>query len=156
MITRRDLMVAGVSVLVAVAGMAGAETLGRPVLHSTVFQWADLKVRLTKVGEARSVVDAPTPALAELELHITTLNPGQSPHPPHRHVAEELMIVREGTLEAMQEGRTNLVGPGGIIFEASNEWHGLRNVGTNPATYYVIKITPRDGALADAKLGAGK
>jgi uncharacterized cupin superfamily protein len=90
------------------------------------------------------VVDAPTPGLANLEIHITTLNPGQSPHPHHHHVAEELMILREGTLEAMQQGRTNIVQAGGIIFEASNEEHGLRNIGTNPATYYVIKFLPHD------------
>ena len=108
-----------------------------------------MKAKPTKAGESRSVFDAPTPALADLECHITTLNPGQSPHPPHRHPAEELMIIRDGTVEAMQEGQTNIVGPGGIIFEASGELHGLRNIGTNTATYYVVKFAPRD--LAPAK-----
>ena len=144
MITRRDLLVAGVSLIAAVAGVAVAESNGKPILHSSVFHWADLKVKPTKAGESRSVFDAPTPALADLECHITTLNPGQSPHPPHCHPAEELMIIRDGTVEAMQEGRTNIVGPGGIIFEASGELHGLRNIGTNTATYYVIKFAPHD------------
>ena len=44
----------------------------------------------------------------------------------------------------MQEGRTNIVTTGGIIFQASNEFHGLRNIGTNCATYFVIKFAPRD------------
>lgn len=144
MITRRDLIVAAVSVFIAVAGMALAESGGKPVMHSCVFNWADLKARPTNVGESRAVFDAPTPALAELECHITTLNPGESPHPPHRHAAEELMIVKEGTLAAMQNGVTNLVTAGGLIFEASNELHGLRNAGTNRATYFVIKFAPHD------------
>ncbi len=54
------------------------------------------------------------------------------------------MIIKEGTLEALQGDKTNLVTAGGIIFEASNELHGLRNVGTNRATYFVLKIVPRD------------
>jgi quercetin dioxygenase-like cupin family protein len=144
MITRRDLLVAAVSLFVAGAGMALAESNGRPVMHSCVFNWADLKVKQTRQGEVRAVFDAPTPILAEFEGHITTLNPGESPHPAHRHEAEELMIIKEGTVEAVQEGRTNIVTAGGIIFEASNELHGLRNVGTTPATYYVFRITPRD------------
>ena len=144
MLTRRDLIVAGVTLTAAVAGAALAQTAAKPTLHSSVFQWADLKVHQTKVGESRPVCDAPTPALADLEIHITTLNPGQEPPPPHHHAAEELMIIRDGTLAAMQNGQTNIVGPGGIIFEASNEEHGLRNVGANPATYYVIKFAPRD------------
>jgi quercetin dioxygenase-like cupin family protein len=144
MITRRDLWVAAVAGFIAVAGMALAQTNGRPVMHSCVFNWANLKVHPTKQGESRSVFDAPTPALAGLECHITTLNPGESPHPPHQHPEEELMIIKEGTLEALQGDQTNLVTAGGIIFEASNELHGVRNVGTNRATYYVIKFTPRD------------
>jgi len=144
MITRRDLFVAAVSGFIAFAGIALAESNGRPVMHSSVFNWAGLKAVPTKVGESRAVFDAPTPVLAEFECHITTLNPGESPHAPHRHADEELMIIKEGTVAAMQNGVTNIVTAGGIIFEASNELHGLRNVGTNRATYFVFKFTPHD------------
>jgi quercetin dioxygenase-like cupin family protein len=144
MITRRDLLVAANSMSLAVAGITFAESNGKPVMHSCVFNWADLKARPTKVGESRGVFDAPTPTLAEFECHITTLNPGESPHPPHRHPEEELMVIKEGTLEALQGDKTNIVTAGGIIFEASNELHGLRNIGTNRATYFVFKFTPHD------------
>lgn len=144
MITRRDFSVAAISAIIAVAGIALAESNGKPVMHSCVFNWLDLKVVPTKQGVRRAVFDAPTPALADLECHITTLNPGESPHPPHRHADEELMIIKEGTLAALQGDKTNIVTTGGIIFEASNEFHGLRNVGTTPATYYVLKISPHD------------
>ncbi|MGD0745842.1 MAG: cupin domain-containing protein [Verrucomicrobiota bacterium] len=139
---------AAVSVLVAAVGVALAESNGKPVMHSCVFNWADLTATPTQIGERRTVFDAPTPTLAEFECHITTLNPGQSPHPAHRHPNEELMIIREGTLEAVQNGRTNLVGAGGIIFQASNEMHSLRNAGTNRATYYVLAFFPHDVAPA--------
>jgi quercetin dioxygenase-like cupin family protein len=144
MITRRDLFVALVSASVAIAGVALAQSNAKPVMHSCVFNWADLKPVPTKQGERRAVFDAPTPALAEFECHITTLNPGEAPHPPHRHADEELMVIKEGTVEALQGDQTNIVTTGGIIFEASNELHGLRNVGTNRATYFVFKISPRD------------
>jgi len=143
-ITRRDLIVAVASIATAVAGMALAQSAAKPMMHSRTFTWADLKVTPTKVGERRSVFDAPTPTLANFECHITTLNPGEVPHPPHRHADEELMIVKEGTVEALQDGQTNIVTAGGLIFEASNELHGLRNVGTNRATYFVIRFMPHD------------
>jgi XRE family transcriptional regulator, regulator of sulfur utilization len=144
MITRRDFAVAAVAMLATAAVVTFAQTVAKPVMHSSVFNWASLKVEPTKMGERRGVFDAPTPALEDLEMHITTLNPGESPHPPHRHPAEELMIVKEGTLESLQGEQTNIVTAGGIIFEASNELHGLRNIGTNRATYYVLKIVPHD------------
>ena len=149
MITRRDLVVAAVSVFVAVAGIALAESGGKPVMHSCVFNWADLTAAPTQQGERRTVFNTPTPTLANFECHITTLNPGESPHPPHRHGDEELMVIKDGTLEVMQNGVTNRVSAGGIIFEASNELHGLRNIGTNRATYFVFRFSPHD--LAPAK-----
>ncbi len=144
MITRRDIFVATISIFTAVAGLTLAQSAGKPVMHSCVFNWADLKAAPTKIGERRTVFDAPTPTLANFECHITTLNPGESPHPPHQHADEELMVVKEGTLAALQGDRTNIVEAGGIIFEASNELHGLRNIGTNRATYFVFKFAPHD------------
>jgi quercetin dioxygenase-like cupin family protein len=144
MITRRDSIVAGVAIFTTAAVIAFAQSAAKPVMHSSVFNWSSLKAVPTPMGERRVVFDSPTPALAELEMHITTLNPGESPHAPHQHPEEELMIIKEGTMEALQGDKTNIVEAGGIIFEASNELHGLRNVGTNRATYYVLKIVPRD------------
>ena len=143
-ITRRDLLVAVVSISLTVAGLALAQSAAKPVMHSAFFNWADFKPAPTKTGERRNVFDAPTPTLANFECHITTLNPGESPHAPHRHADEEIMILKEGTLAAIQGDHTNTVAAGGIIFEASNELHGLINIGTNRATYFVIKYAPHD------------
>ena len=150
MITRRDFIVAAVAVCATIAVVALAQTAAKPVMHSSVFQWSSLKVETTKTGERRAVFDAPTTTLAQFECHITTLNPGEAPHAGHKHPEEEMMIVKEGTLEAVQNDQTNRVEAGGIIFEASNEYHGVRNIGTNRATYFVLKWYPHD--LAKAKV----
>ena len=141
MITRRDLIV-GLLCITTTATVLLAQTPGH--VHSRVFLWDGLKVERTKTGERRNVVDMPTETLTRFECHVTTLEPGEAPHAPHRHPEDELLIIKEGTVEAMQEGRTNVVAAGGVIFESSNEFHGLRNIGTNRATYYVLKWYPHD------------
>ena len=140
LITRRDATVA-VLTLAATPGLGVGVRPQTPVMHSQVFDWNSFTATKTAVGESRSVVRAPTPTLDELEMHITTLNPGQTSHPPHQHPNEELIIIREGTVETLSRGEWKRLGPGSIIFNASNELHGIRNVGSTPATYHVINWT---------------
>ncbi len=142
--TRRNLIVAAAAILATAAAVALAQSSARSVMHAAVFNWADFKAEPTKTGSRRECFDAPTATLERLECHVTTLNPGEAPHAAHQHPEEEVIIVKAGVLEAMQNGRTNRVEAGGIIFQASNEPHGLRNPGTNQAVYYVIKIYPHD------------
>jgi mannose-6-phosphate isomerase-like protein (cupin superfamily) len=77
-----------------------------------------------------------------LETHATTLPPGAMPHPPHHHVHSEMFLMREGTLELTVNGKTYRLGPGAIGFVRSNEEHGVKNVGTTPANYFVVEIGP--------------
>jgi quercetin dioxygenase-like cupin family protein len=144
MITRKTLVVAALALVTTAAIVAFAQTSTPPPMHASVFSWTSFKAEPTKSGSRRECFDARTATLDRLECHVTTLNPGEAPHAAHQHPEEELVIVKEGVLESMQNGITNRVAAGGIIFEASNEWHGLRNPGTNQAVYYVIKIYPHD------------
>jgi quercetin dioxygenase-like cupin family protein len=129
--------------LVSVAAASSIVTLvaQKRVQKSTVYAWSTTDTKPNEWGAVRQVMRAPTPTLDELEIHISTLSPGKSPHAPHQHEHEELLIVKDGTLETFQSGATRRVGPGGIIFQASNELHNVTNVGQTPATYFVIGWT---------------
>jgi XRE family transcriptional regulator, regulator of sulfur utilization len=138
MITRRDGLVAllTLSVTLSVVGLAKTDT---SLMGSSIFDWNSIEVRPTKVGSTRKFFQAPTATLDELECHVTTLNPGETPHPPHKHPDEELIIIKEGMVESLVNGQIKRVGPGSVIFQASNQMHSIRNVGQTPATYHVIK-----------------
>jgi XRE family transcriptional regulator, regulator of sulfur utilization len=139
MLTQRNFVVVTVSVIAMVAVIALAQSAAKPIMHSSVFNWSSLPVESKPTSERRQVFDSPTATLDRLESHITTLNPGEAPHAAHQHPEEEVIILKEGTLEVMQNGRTNRVETGGVIFCAANEPHGWRNIGTNRAVYYVVK-----------------
>ena len=138
MLTARDFKVALVTAVVTLSGAAMMRAQPQ-VMGSRIFDWDSLKVEKTKVGERRDVVRLPTATLDELEMHITTLNAGQESHAPHQHPAEELIIIKEGTLESFVNGEYRTVGPGSVVFQASNQLHGIRNIGKGPATYHVIQ-----------------
>lgn len=142
--------------MVFAAGLAaGTQTPKSPeglLMKSAVFLWEATPPRATDKGAVRSVFRAPSITLDELEYHVTTLNPNQSPHPPHTHVNEEVIIVKEGAVEAYVNGAWTPVTTGSLIFFASNVPHTVRNVGSVAATYHVVNWkTP---AVAQKATGA--
>jgi len=145
-VTRRDMAVAAGAMLATWSATVIAQD--KPaLLGPSTWEWTALKAKTTDVGALRDVVRQPTATLEELEMHVTTLKPGLSSHPPHTHPNEELVIIKEGTVETLSGGVWKRLGPGSIIFNASNSPHALRNVGTTPTTYQVINwrtaATPR-------------
>jgi quercetin dioxygenase-like cupin family protein len=138
MITRRDIVVGLIAVGCTAGGFALADEL--PLLGPAVFERNSITAKATAVGEVRSFFTMKTATLDQLEVHETTLNPGKSPHPPHKHPNEEMLVIRQGTVEALVKGEWKRVGPGSVIFNASNQLHGLRNVGSEPAVYTVINF----------------
>ncbi|HEY0682000.1 MAG TPA: cupin domain-containing protein [Steroidobacter sp.] len=135
MITFRDITIAAVCVTAtfAITAISAPKPIG-----SVAIDWRDIPVQQEEVRAVRQFLRAPTATLDELELHVTTLPAGATSHAPHKHPNEELVIVKEGTVEVLVDGQLKRVGPGSVVFNASNQMHSLRNIGEGPATYHVI------------------
>jgi mannose-6-phosphate isomerase-like protein (cupin superfamily) len=73
-------------------------------------------------------------------MHMTDLAPGLSPHPPHHHPNEEVMMIKSGQLDATLGGETTRLTAGSILYVASNLEHGLKNPGPDRAEYFVIAL----------------
>ena len=138
MLTKRDPLVALLAVCATLAIVTPAQN-EKPLMESSIFDWNAIEAQSTKVGSRRQFFQAPTATLDEIECHVTTLNPGETPHPPHKHPDEELIIIKEGLVEATVNGQTKRVGPGSVLFMASNQLHGVRNAGQTAAAYHVIR-----------------
>lgn len=146
-LNRRDFFVA----LSAFAAMGSVTAEGQPMvphapgekmlLQSEAFPFNSLQVKhSSNGGESRAVTQGVLATGEHVELHETTLPPGKMPHPPHKHRHSEFMMIREGLVEFDNDGKKERVGPGGVIFAASEVMHGLLNVGDTNANYFVIAI----------------
>jgi quercetin dioxygenase-like cupin family protein len=109
-------------------------------LGSRIFPWDELTVEPKPTGARRGVVSLPTATLDGFSCHVTTINAGLAPHPPHRHADEEIILLREGRLAVTINGVTTTATPGSIVFISSGDLHGWRNTGDTPATYYVLRV----------------
>jgi mannose-6-phosphate isomerase-like protein (cupin superfamily) len=83
--------------------------------------------------------NGPTDQLSGLCAGMAVLEPGASPHPPHRHPEEEFLIVAAGTGEIECGGKVTRVGPGDIMYCAGEVLHGITNTGLVPLTFYWSK-----------------
>ena len=109
---------------------------------SRVLRFKDLPVaKLANGGEQRRVMSGTLPTGEFIEIHETVLPAGQTPHAPHHHPNSEWLFIQAGTLQYNDSGTLIPVGPGDIIFSASNVTHGLKNVGATDASYIVFSVS---------------
>ena len=111
-------------------------------LPSTMYPFDNLPVRTANNAQFRDVLKGTLATGESLEVHETTLPPGEAPHPPHHHLHSEMWLIREGTVELAVSGKTYRLGPGSVGFVHSNDEHGIKNVGATPAIYFVVAIGP--------------
>ena len=134
--SRRDLAL----LLPAVAAASAQAQTDGQVLPARAYKYEDLPVKVNKTSKGRAVLRGDTHSGYPVELHLTELDLGQAPHAPHRHVHEEIFMLREGTVDMTISGKTTRLGPGSVAYIASNELHGLINSGTEAAHYFVIAL----------------
>ena len=109
-------------------------------LVSKAYPYDELPVSTNGPNRARAVLRGETHKGVPIELHETELAPGERPHPPHHHPHEEMVIVREGTIEVTIAGQSSRLGAGSVAYVASNDEHGWRNVGDGRARYMVLAV----------------
>jgi len=131
--SRRDLCLL-VTALAASPGVAAQKT----TLPSKAFRYDELPVHEKNGNQSRPIMSGELHNGCYLEVHQTRLPPGGMPHPAHHHVHEEMFLIREGTLEVTINGQITHLGPGSVGFAGSNDEHGVRNIGTTHAEYFVV------------------
>jgi (S)-ureidoglycine aminohydrolase len=104
-----------------------------------ILSWPDMPIQHTAKGETRQVFSLPTPWLSKIDLHATTLNPGEVSHPPHIHRAEEIILMRTGHVLEYINGQHYPATNGDLIFLPSGNPHALENTGTERAEYFALQ-----------------
>ena len=87
-----------------------------------------------------------TPIIDDMKCHAAVLSAGHSPHPPHAHKEEELLIVLDGEAELLiadepsyDGARVERVRPGHFAYYPAFQHHTIRNPGPSPLTYLMFK-----------------
>lgn len=101
--------------------------------------WSALTVKKTPKGESRAIFSQPTTWLKNINMHATTLNPGEISHPQHMHRAEEILLIRSGNVR-MHIGNGYIPANGGdLVFLPSGVPHDLENGNTGRTEYFALQ-----------------
>jgi len=122
-----------------------AEVLKSVTIPLNEVNMEDFKYEGKLVGKAGVYVVGDTPESTKFVTGRFVLEPGQTPHKPHTHVEEEVMIVESGTGEIFCDGTTTKVGPGSAMYTTPNAPHGIVNTGKEPIVFYFIKWAGKTG-----------
>jgi quercetin dioxygenase-like cupin family protein len=140
--SRRDLslLLPALAAASAAAQQKGQSKAPPKKLTSRTYVFEDLTAKRNGENRGWAVLNGLTHSGYQVEMHITELGPGQQPHPPHRHVHEEMLMLQSGILDVTMNGETRRIQPGSVVFVASNDLHGWMNAGPEPAQYFVIAL----------------
>ena len=111
------------------------EQLGSPVL----IDWPEMTVQQTAKGESRQIFSRPVAWLTKIDMHATTLNPGEVSHPPHTHRSEEIILMRSGHVQMYINGQHYPAAGGDLVFLSSGIPHALENKGTERCEYFALQ-----------------
>ena len=130
-----------------VSGPAPAGSDSLPLL-STWIQTLDLPLEEDKGSgwKPYPIFRGSTRQLTSLGCHVSVLSPGKTPHPPHEHMEEELLIMLSGEADLLivnttpsQTEKRHRLQPGSFVYYPAHQWHTIHNPGPQNATYLMFK-----------------
>ncbi len=95
------------------------------------------------VGKNGVYLAGDTPASTKFVTGRFVLEAGKSPHAPHTHAEDEVMIIESGHGEILCDGKTTKIGPGSVMYTTPNVSHGITNTGNEPIVFYYVKWESR-------------
>jgi quercetin dioxygenase-like cupin family protein len=109
-------------------------------LPSSLFDCNSMPATPTPTGSTVNIVNSPTLTFLSLGSHITTLNVGQSTRSEMVDSGDEFVVLKSGTVEVIVNGVASRINAGSVLYWAPNDKRTIRNIGTTPASYQVIKV----------------
>jgi quercetin dioxygenase-like cupin family protein len=112
-------------------------------IASKAYRFDDMAVKAggtDGANKTRSILKGVLHSGFALEVHETELPAGGSPHAPHRHLHEEMIVVLEGSVDFTVNGATTRLDPGSAAIAASNDLHGVSNGSAARCRYVVFAL----------------
>ena len=112
---------------------------GKNAGPSFMMDWYDMVYKPHDRGGVRQLFDRKTVMMNRFDIHITSLNPGISSHPPHTHQNEEIILMIDGEGEMILGDKKQKIITGDAAWVESMIPHNITNIASRPAVYFAIQ-----------------
>lgn len=143
------------AILVSGSDVAGVNRLvpapppsseGSPLINTCIHRFDVSLQGASSPWEPFPAFRGPTRTLVDMSCHASVLGGGHSPHPPHIHREEELLLPLRGEVELRiadspddATPRVERVSPGSFVYYPAGQHHTVRNPGSAPVQYLMFK-----------------
>ena len=139
----------------ALAPAAKISNMGSTVRDLTTL----LSKEATRDWQPFPIFRGPTPALDLMSCHAAALKPGFSPHPPHAHNDEELLIVLEGEADLLVADKPDMAGAraipvkaGDFAYYPAHQHHSIRNCADRSVRYLMFRWSRNEEQAGESRL----
>jgi len=80
--------------------------------------------------------------IPQFSCHVSVLDVNHTPHPPHVHADEELLLLLHGKAQLIlpeTKQKSLTIEPGEFVYYPANFSHTLKSIGKEPANYLMLK-----------------
>jgi (S)-ureidoglycine aminohydrolase len=106
---------------------------------SFIIAWDATTFKPHDRGGRRDIFDRATNLFERFEMHVTTLNEGLASHDPHKHNAEEIILIKRGAAEMLIAGENMPMDTWDVAFLDSQVFHGITKGGKGEREYYAFQ-----------------
>ena len=114
-------------------------------VKSGVYKWASQAVTPEGSGELRNILKGGSPYFDFMEMKAVTQFPGDKPIIESGNDGfEECIIVKEGQMNIIAGGESQIIGPGGVFLVMPQTRYSIQNVGDDNLAYYEMRYRSRN------------
>ena len=121
-----------------------AQSVARDTLTGGVAAWKDVRIYHQQDVQMRQLIKGGTHDLDLLDIRAITLDAGVI-MPAYPQDNDELLIVKEGTLDLSIGDEDKKLGPGGVALFAAGQKYSVEDGDTTRAVYYIFRFRGKIG-----------
>jgi (S)-ureidoglycine aminohydrolase len=125
--------------LLAFVFCAQATVFGQKQIATDVYAWKDAPVEKTDAGSKRLIAKGSATDFASMEVAATTLNPGKGEAGMVDVNLEEMIFIKDGSLQIAINGAAKTVGRGSVAVILPGDRFSVTNTANGEMTFYTLR-----------------